>query len=238
MVSIADPYSPRPYVLDRKTSPAFWMVGTLWLPMATGIQTGNRFAFIEQVMPSGLGPPTHRHPWADEGFYVLEGTCGFNADGKTIEAGPGAFVHLPRMTPHSFSVLSDEARVVNFYSPAGFELVVMSLATPTDDRRRPSIQEAPPPVAMEQVDILSRLFGQQKVRGLPFVGRSTDALMTTEPPAWSPTDVHVSNADRSIMPSISSGGYSRPRRTRQAPTTFSSFAAVRRLGLLSQVRAR
>jgi len=43
------------------------------------------------------------------------------------------------MTPHSFSVVSNEARVVNFCSPAGFELVVMSLATTTDDRRRPSI---------------------------------------------------------------------------------------------------
>ena len=139
MVSIADPYRPRPYVLDRETAPAFWMVGTLWLPMATGFQTGNRFSFIEQVMPPGLGPPTHRHPWADEGFYVLEGTCAFNAEGTTTEAGPGTFVHLPRMTPHSFSVVSNEARVVNFCSPAGFELLVMSLATTTDDRRRPSI---------------------------------------------------------------------------------------------------
>ena len=195
MVSIADPYRPRPYVLDQETAPAFWMVGTLWLPMATGVQTGNRLSFIEQVMPPGLGPPTHRHPWADEGFYVLEGTCAFNAEGKTIEAGPGTFVHLPRMAPHSFSVLSDEARVVNFYAPAGFELVVMSLATPTDDRRRPSIEEAPPPAALEQVRILSRLFGQEKVRALPFAGPSTDALMTTERPAWSLVEPHVSKAE-------------------------------------------
>ena len=195
MVSIADPYRPRPYVLDRVTAPAFWMVGTLWLPMATGFQTGNSFSFIEQVMPPGLGPPTHRHPWADEGFYVLEGTCSFNAEGTTTEAGPGAFVHLPRMTPHSFSVLSDEARVVNFYAPAGFELVVMSLATPTDDRRRPSIDEAPPPAALEQVRILSRLFGQEEVRALPFAGPSTDALMTTERSSWSPVEPHISRAE-------------------------------------------
>ena len=55
MVSIADPYSPRPYVLDRETSPAFWIVGTLWLPTAAAVQTGNRFLFIEQVMPPVLG---------------------------------------------------------------------------------------------------------------------------------------------------------------------------------------
>lgn len=196
MTSLADPYCAKPYVLDRETAPAFWMAATLWLPMATGFQTANRFSFIEQMMGAGLGPPTHRHPWADEGFYVLEGTCAFNAGGKTIDAGPGTFVHLPRMTPHSFSVTSPEARVVNFYAPAGFELAVMSLARPTDLRRRPSIEEAPPPPTPEQIRILSRLFGQEGVPALPFAGPSTDVLMLTEPAAWSPAEPHVAVANR------------------------------------------
>lgn len=62
------------FTLDCKTSPAMWLVGTLWLFLATGVQTNNRCSFLEQVMPGGLGPPTHRHPLAVEGFYVLEGT--------------------------------------------------------------------------------------------------------------------------------------------------------------------
>src|ERR1700726_3403769 len=48
------------YTLDRETAPAMWLVGTLWLIQATGIQTNNRSAFLEQLMPRGLGPPTHR----------------------------------------------------------------------------------------------------------------------------------------------------------------------------------
>ena len=73
LVTVADPYRPEPYVLDRETAPAFWLVATLWMPMATGHQTGNRFLPNEQWMPTGLGPPTHRHPKANEGFYVLDG---------------------------------------------------------------------------------------------------------------------------------------------------------------------
>jgi quercetin dioxygenase-like cupin family protein len=96
MVSMADPYSPKPYILDRETAPAFWLTTILWYPMATGAQTGNRFSFIEQSMPKGLGPPTHRHPFAHEGFYVLDGVCAFNANGETYRAGAGTFIHLPR----------------------------------------------------------------------------------------------------------------------------------------------
>lgn len=188
MTSISDPYRAKAYVLDRETAPAFWLVATLWLPMAVGYQTANRFAFLEQVMPSGLGPPTHRHPFADEGFFVLEGTCSFNCEGETYSAGPGSFVHLPRMTPHSFSVDTNEARVVNFYAPAGFEMIVLSCANLALERRRPSIEEAPPPppAAVEQLRILSRLFGQEEVHALPFSQPSTDALMATARSASSP----------------------------------------------------
>jgi len=194
MIGIADPYRPKPYVLDRDTAPAFWLVATLWLPLATGAQTGNRFSFIEQVMPSGLGPPTHRHPDADEGFYVLDGECAFNAEGRTYRAGPGTAIYLPRLTPHSFSVESAEARVVNFYTPAGFELVVMSCGRPADERRRPSLEESTPPSSADQVGILSRLFGQEGAPALPFTVPSTDALMATAPPAWSPSAPHIATA--------------------------------------------
>jgi hypothetical protein len=67
------------YTLDRETAPAMWLVGTLWLIQAAGIQTNNRSTFLEQVMPRGLCPPTHRHPLAIEGFYA------------------GTLIHLPRM---------------------------------------------------------------------------------------------------------------------------------------------
>ena len=70
-----------------------------WLPTAVGAQTGNRFTLIEQLVPSGLGPTTHRHRRADEGFYILEGTCAFNADGKTKS---GRILTMRRVTAYFF----------------------------------------------------------------------------------------------------------------------------------------
>ena len=128
MVTFADPYRAKPYILDRETAPAFWLVATLWLPMATGVQTGNRLALIDQTMPTGLGPPAHFHP-TDEGFYVLEGEITFRAAGQFSRLGRGGFVHLPRSTPHTFFVESEGARVINFYTPAGFEMILMSVAS-------------------------------------------------------------------------------------------------------------
>lgn len=90
------------YTLDRDSAPAMWLVGTLWLINATGVQTGNRSTFLEQVMPHGLGPTTHLHPLAIEGFYVLEGVVNFHVEGKTVRAEAGTLIHLPRMTPHTF----------------------------------------------------------------------------------------------------------------------------------------
>jgi Cupin domain len=145
-------------------------------------------------MPSGLGPPTHRHRRAHEGFYILEGTCGFNAEGKTHEVGPGTYIHLPRMTPHNFSALSDEVCALNFYTPAGFELLVMSFGRLAEERRRPSMAESAPPPA-EQVRILSALFGDQEaVTALAFAQPPTEALMVTEAAIPGPAKVHIAFA--------------------------------------------
>jgi len=77
------------YTLDRETAPAMWLVGTLWLIPGTGIQTSNRSAFLEQLMPRGLCPPTHRHPLSIEGFCVVEGVVSFHMDDRTVRAEAG-----------------------------------------------------------------------------------------------------------------------------------------------------
>lgn len=171
--------SSRPYILQHDAAPAFWLVGTLWLPLATGVQTANKLALLEQSMPTGLGPPAHRHPFAAEGFYVLGGTCVFNADGRSLRAGPGTFVHIPRRLPHSFSVETADARVLNFYTPAGFEMVVIGMARPAESRERPAIEDSQPG-SPEQLAILSRLFGQEAVKAMPFRQPSEPAIMATE----------------------------------------------------------
>lgn len=179
MTAPDDQYETRPYVLDGQSAPAFWLVATLWLVHATCYQTGNRFSLLEQWMPTGLGPPTHRHQFANEGFYVLEGTVAYNAEGSTVHAGPGTFVHLPRLLPHSFSVDTSQAHVLNFYVPGGFELIVMSAGRPADERRMPTLGDSLPPNP-DEIRILSGLFGQEEVEALPFAQPTEAAMMRTQ----------------------------------------------------------
>ncbi|TPG25574.1 cupin domain-containing protein [Mycolicibacterium hodleri] len=179
------------YVLDRQTAPAMWLVETLWLFHATGVQTNNRFCLLEQVMGRGLGPPAHRHPLAIENFLVLEGVVVFRIDGQSVRAEPGTFVHIPRMKPHTFTVETAETRVLNFYTPAGSELHVMSLARPAEQRRRPTMAEGPPPEDQQFNETVSRLYGSDPVTALPFAVMPSEALLATPADAWAVGDTHI-----------------------------------------------
>ena len=182
------------YTLNRDTAPAMWLVGTLWLIHATGIQTNNRASVIEQVMPQGLGPPAHRHPLAVEGFYVLEGAVDFQVDGQRIRAEAGTLLHLPRMIPHTFTVESAETRVLNFYAPAGSEMHVIHMARPAEERRRPTMAESAPPQSDETNQILSRLYGSVGVAALPFSVPPSADLLATDAGAWRAGALKVATA--------------------------------------------
>ncbi len=172
------------YTLDRETAPAMWLVGTLWLVHATGNQTNNRASFLEQVMPHGMGPPAHRHPLAIEGFYVIEGSVDFHVDGQTIRAEAGTLVHLPRLIAHTFTIASEETRVLNFYAPAGSEMHVIHMARMAEERRRPTMAESAPPKSEEPNEFLSRLYGSVGVTALPFSVPRSETLLATDPDGW------------------------------------------------------
>jgi ethanolamine utilization protein EutQ (cupin superfamily) len=183
------------YTLDRETAPAMWLVGTLWFFHSTGIQTSNRSSFLEQVMPRGLGPTAHRHPLAVEGFYVLEGTVSFHVHGKKLHAEAGTLIHLPRKVPHTFTVESEEARVLNFYAPAGAEMQMIFLAHPAEERRRPTIEESAPPKNSEPNEIMSRIYGTVGAPALPFNSQSTEELLVTVPEGWQAGTVKFTKAE-------------------------------------------
>ncbi|MGF1471266.1 MAG: cupin domain-containing protein [Rubrobacteraceae bacterium] len=63
---------------------------------------GDDVDIYEVVCPPELGVPPNTHYKQDEAFYVLEGTFSLLAGHETIEAEAGAFVWIPRGTPHSF----------------------------------------------------------------------------------------------------------------------------------------
>jgi quercetin dioxygenase-like cupin family protein len=89
--------------------------------LLTGADTGGRFAVVEIGAVPGSEPPLHLHTREDELVYVLEGELTYYADAETRTATAGACVFLARGCEHTFSVLSDGARLLVIVAPAGLE---------------------------------------------------------------------------------------------------------------------
>ena len=88
--------------------------------LVTGAESHGNCFIVEGLAAPGGGPPPHMHHFEDESFYILEGSVTFQADGQTIHAKPGDFIHIPRGTVHSFRNDGDvPARALVIISPAG-----------------------------------------------------------------------------------------------------------------------
>jgi mannose-6-phosphate isomerase-like protein (cupin superfamily) len=74
--------------------------------------------------PGGLprsSPYFHRDQ--DENFYVLEGNFEFLVDDRTVECGPGSFLHLPKGTVHTFRNIGEvDGKLLVTISPAASRL--------------------------------------------------------------------------------------------------------------------
>jgi quercetin dioxygenase-like cupin family protein len=82
----------------------------------------GEIAVFEYVSEPGVtGPPQHVHHGHDETFYVVDGTFEFAIGGDTELLTPGAFLYVPRGTPHGFRNAGDAlGRIVGTFNPARF----------------------------------------------------------------------------------------------------------------------
>jgi mannose-6-phosphate isomerase-like protein (cupin superfamily) len=80
------------------------------------------YALLEWMAPPAIpGPPLHIHRLTDEGFYVLEGTFGFQAGEQTIVGPSGAYIFVPRGLAHTFwNESQTPARLLILISPPAF----------------------------------------------------------------------------------------------------------------------
>ncbi len=136
----------RAYVAHADTAPGYWMIGVLWRMLATGVQTGGAMCLLDQLCSKGSGPTRHMHR-QDEGLYVASGRVTFSAGGIELVARGGSLVSVPRHTEHSFEV-DDDAVLINFYFPAGFDLWLMGSAAPALRNELPPSDTPLPPYAL------------------------------------------------------------------------------------------
>ncbi|HVJ80902.1 MAG TPA: cupin domain-containing protein [Planctomycetia bacterium] len=134
------------------------IVGDVYRFLATGGETGGRYAQFEALVPPGGGPPPHIHSRETECFFVVEGEIDFHAEGKRFVAGPGSFVHAPSGSPHSFRNESDApARMIITIAPAGLEEMFFRCGAPLPEG---ATAAAPPtPAEIEKLLALAPEYG-------------------------------------------------------------------------------
>jgi quercetin dioxygenase-like cupin family protein len=120
-----------------------WYTGWLTTFLATGKETRGQFALLEQVTRKGNVPPPHIHHKEDETFYVLEGEMTFSVGDQTIRATPGTMVFLPRDVVHSFTIDSEQVRLLVLLAPAGLEDFFKELSVPAPSMTLPPPAEIP-----------------------------------------------------------------------------------------------
>jgi quercetin dioxygenase-like cupin family protein len=90
-----------------------------WL--ATESETGGAYLLFEDALDAGKVTPLHRHPEADETFYMLEGEVLLHIDDDEQTLAAGGIAIIPRGVPHAFRVMTATARMLCLQTPGGGE---------------------------------------------------------------------------------------------------------------------
>ena len=137
---------PGPYGLRPDEGDAYWFLDFLTTFKASTKTTGGGFALVEQRAAKGAGSPLHVHRREAESFYVLDGELTVWAGGRLIQAPAGSFVYGPANVPHTFTVVSDEARFLLLTQPAGFEAFLKAFGQEATSLSLPPRPSGPPDV--------------------------------------------------------------------------------------------
>ena len=148
---------------------SLWFLDTLMQVKLASADAGGALSVFEQLAPPGSATPLHRHDHTDEYFYILAGEVTFHTDAGARACGAGAFVSVPRGTPHAFRVTSaDEAKLLVIATPSNFEDFVRAVSRPAGHAGLPPA--APPPSA-------------EMVQQLAAIGGEHDTVLLGPPPA-------------------------------------------------------
>ncbi|HEV8425910.1 MAG TPA: cupin domain-containing protein [Actinomycetes bacterium] len=90
-------------------------------------QTNGAFAVAEFRGSQGSWTVPHIHRSLEESFYVLEGTFAFTLGDRDVEAKQGAFVLVPRGTPHIMRAGPGGGALLTLWVPGGLEEMFLEL---------------------------------------------------------------------------------------------------------------
>jgi quercetin dioxygenase-like cupin family protein len=119
---------------EDQAVPHVSVAGDTYTVLLTGEDTAQRYTLIDMHVPTGGGPPPHRHDF-EEMFTVLEGEVEVSFRGTPSLVRAGQSVNVPANAPHSFrNIAASPARLLCICIPAGQEKFFLEVGTPVPDR--------------------------------------------------------------------------------------------------------
>lgn len=90
-------------------------------------RTNGTFGIAEFRGSEGAWTVPHVHRHMEESFYVLDGTFDFTCGDREVKAEKGAFLMVPRDTPHVMAAGPGGGTLLVFFTPAGLEDMFLEL---------------------------------------------------------------------------------------------------------------
>ena len=119
--------------------------GAVFNFLSMGSETEQRHALIRIVVNRGAEPPAHTHSREDESYYILNGTVRYTIGNDIVTVSEGEYVYLPKDAPHKFEVITAQAELLMWLSPAGLDQWFWDNSTPAPDGNALPMPQGPPP---------------------------------------------------------------------------------------------
>lgn len=119
--------------------------GAVFNFLAMGSETDGRHALIKILVERGAEPPAHTHSREDESYFILKGSIEYTIGADKLTVKEGEYVYLPKDVPHSFRILSEQADLLMWISPAGLDQWFWDNSTPAPDGKALPVPQGPPP---------------------------------------------------------------------------------------------
>lgn len=151
-----------------------WFLNTLVDFPVSHADGVDGMSVMESLAPRGDSPPYHVHHTEDETFHLIEGELLVCIDGETRRAFPGETLLLPKGVPHTYLVVSEQARWLVVTTNGDFERFVREAARPTASAELPPAAGPPSPDEEAALGELALLHGIELI-GPPLAESVADA---------------------------------------------------------------
>ena len=110
----------------------FWFLDTLVSLPVVRDAGGDGLSVIDSRARRGDSPPYHVHTTEDEIFHVVDGELVLLLEGRTARLAAGETLLAPKGVPHTYRVVSEEARWLAITARGDFERFVCEASRARD----------------------------------------------------------------------------------------------------------